>query len=386
MILPRRLRGVLGTALVWSGGWAVGLTALGLLLWALNPSPSPMRQDPSFLREFLRGSFIRGAIAGAMAGAIFAGLVCVTAQRARRYRFTWGHAVVFGALGGVGFSALLLGTVIASGLSVQGVAPGAILIPPLLGALLGASYGYAASGMTKDASANTTHVWVVNVRTLPRSARAQPRASGRRPTRCRSRISAPNLLTVLGADERTEVAASPLWLERARSSTFSSSVASRTDPTHGADMTNSSARRPTCTTAWLAGLLLCSMPLRAQAPVEAAARVSLRSVTNAGVDSGKVLLALTITGQSETAQPTFRLDQLVLRDEQGRRYAPQGVAHRARGKALFMLPAANVGAASEVVAEREYLFLVPAGGQRYELLLPRVNPVSVQVTYTMFAR
>ena len=158
MILPRRLRGVLGTALVWSGGWAVGLSALGLLLWALNLSTAPIRQDPSLLREFLRVSFIRGAIAGGMAGAIFAGLVCVTALRARRYRFTWGHAVVFGALGGVGFSALLLGTVIASGLSVQGVAPGAILIPPLLAALFGASYGYAARGMTKDASAKTTHV------------------------------------------------------------------------------------------------------------------------------------------------------------------------------------------------------------------------------------
>ena len=128
------------------------------------------------------------------------------------------------------------------------------------------------------------------------------------------------------------------------------------------------------------------MPLRAQAPVEAAARVSLRPVTNAGVDSGQVFLSLTITGESEFAQAPVRLDQLVLRDEQGRRYAPLGVAQRARGTASFLLPVANVGAASEVVAEREYLFLVPAGRQRYELLLPRVQPVSVQVTYTMFAR
>lgn len=145
MSLLRRTRGVLGTALTWSIGWALALPTMGLVAWVLFPPAPGVRRVPSTGGGFLRAG-LAGALWGAVAGAVFAGLVYAAARRRGGYRFARTHAVVFGALSGGALSALLLAAVEAIGGSIRGIAPQAMLLPPLLGSLIGVAYGVVAGG------------------------------------------------------------------------------------------------------------------------------------------------------------------------------------------------------------------------------------------------
>ena len=102
---------------------------------------------PFTVGGFLRAGFA-GAVWGAVAGTVFAGLVYAAARWGRDYRFARAHAVAFGVLSGGGLSALLMAAVVATGGSLRGLAPAATVMPPLLGALIGVAYGLVAGGMS----------------------------------------------------------------------------------------------------------------------------------------------------------------------------------------------------------------------------------------------
>ena len=119
---------------------------------------------------------------------------------------------------------------------------------------------------------------------------------------------------------------------------------------------------------------LSSGTLEAQGDVKVSAWISSRPITAAGADSGKVVLAVKISGMTEVALRSLKPDQIALRSESGRVYSPFGSP-----SPIPPAASANVVAhfyRAEASSAGQYFFLVRPGGFRYELWLPGRRPLS----------
>ena len=114
--------------------------------------------------------------------------------------------------------------------------------------------------------------------------------------------------------------------------------------------------------------------LGAQGSVKVSAWISARPITAAGNDSGRVVLALTISGMTEVAVRSLKSDQIVLRAESGRVYLPFGAPSPIPSTASASVVAHFYQV--EANSTGQYLFLVRPGDLQYELWLPGQRPVS----------
>ena len=147
-------------------------------------------------------------------------------------------------------------------------------------------------------------------------------------------------------------------------------------------MSNASTRLLTLVALVLTTALLPSGSVSAQGPLVATARMSSSPMTRAGVDSGKLIVALKISGIPEIALRYLRLDQIVLVDAFGRAYTPRGVAISARGVEPKPLLAALSPPPAERLADRQYMFLVAPGLNTFEVRVANLNPVRVVASVT----
>ena len=139
-------------------------------------------------------------------------------------------------------------------------------------------------------------------------------------------------------------------------------------------MTNLVARFASRLALMVFAAALSSGTAGAQGNVKVAAWIGARPFTAPGNDSGKVVLALKLSGNAEATARRFRADQIVLRAESGRVYLPFGAPHPISSTA-----SANVVAyfyQDEAKSAGQYFFLVRPGELRYELWLPGHRPVS----------
>lgn len=115
----------------------------------------------------------------------------------------------------------------------------------------------------------------------------------------------------------------------------------------------------------------------AQGNVKVSAWIGAKQITTPGNDSGKVVLALQVSGIPQGAIRSLKADQIVLRAESGRVYLPFGAPAPIPSTA-----SASVVANFYQVEARsagQYFFLVRPGELRYELWLPGHRPVSFAV-------
>ena len=124
----------------------------------------------------------------------------------------------------------------------------------------------------------------------------------------------------------------------------------------------------------LAAALLPGM-LEAQGNAKVSAWISARPLTAAGSDSGKVVLAVRISGLSEAEARSLKGDQIVLRAASGRVYLPFGAPPPIPSTASASVVAQFYQV--EAKSAGRYLFLVRPGDLRYELWLPGRSPMSV---------
>jgi hypothetical protein len=130
MLLIRRLRGILGTAVAWGLGWSA--IALPIFIAVVPGSTLFGRVLPALRMASYAG------MAGAVSGASFAVLVLVLERRRTLTAFSTRRAALWGALAGGGYSVVAL--------VVQGLArflePTAVVSATLLvGGVLGAATG-----------------------------------------------------------------------------------------------------------------------------------------------------------------------------------------------------------------------------------------------------
>jgi hypothetical protein len=114
-------------------------------------------------------------------------------------------------------------------------------------------------------------------------------------------------------------------------------------------------------------LILCTAMLCVAAPLSgvlpaqevfgATARISARPLTS-GVDSGKVILAVTMTGIPETGLRALSREKVVVVDERGRSYTYVGIATGRSTPPATSLVATYLEPAPENLADRQYLFFL----------------------------
>ena len=125
--------------------------------------------------------------------------------------------------------------------------------------------------------------------------------------------------------------------------------------------------------------------LSAQQTLAATARINPHPNTRPGVDSGKHVLSLEISGIPEVASRGLNLHRILLIDEAGRAYTPSGIGWRASGKEQTSLLAAYLGTAQNT-SKPWYFFLVDPGSQTFELRVPGLKPVRVNALMVRPAR
>jgi hypothetical protein len=128
MKIPRMLRGILKTAVVWGIAW-VPCTAALLGLAALFGNPIPGAAIIPLL--------IRSAIGGALNGAAFSVALAIAGRNKTPETLSGALLIACGAIGGAFFPALLLGA-----LATTGVTMPMIVVPVnlLIGALMGTTF------------------------------------------------------------------------------------------------------------------------------------------------------------------------------------------------------------------------------------------------------
>ena len=147
-------------------------------------------------------------------------------------------------------------------------------------------------------------------------------------------------------------------------------------------MSNVSTRLLTLVALVVTTALLPSGSVSAQGPLVATARMSSSPMTRTGVDSGKLMVALKISGIPEIGLRYLRLDQIVLVDAFGRAYTPLGVGISARGAESKPLLTAWSAPQAERLADRQYLFLVAPGLNTFEVRVANLKPVRVVASVT----
>jgi len=128
-------------------------------------------------------------------------------------------------------------------------------------------------------------------------------------------------------------------------------------------------------------VMLClAAPLNGVLPAQegfgATARISARPLTS-GVDSGKVILAVKITGIPEIGLRGLSGEKVVVVDELGRRYTLFGIATGRSRKPATSLVVTYLQPPPENLADRQYLFLVAPGSRTYELQVGTLKPIRV---------
>ena len=121
--------------------------------------------------------------------------------------------------------------------------------------------------------------------------------------------------------------------------------------------------------------LLPSGDVHAQDALVAKACVSARPLPSSGVDSGKFVVSVRISGISEFALRNLR--QIALVDPTGRTYGPYGIALESNELENRSLLAAYTTPLMQRRPERQYLFLVSPGLMAFELRIPGMKPVSL---------
>ncbi|CAG0977250.1 hypothetical protein GPROT1_02017 [Gammaproteobacteria bacterium] len=122
------------------------------------------------------------------------------------------------------------------------------------------------------------------------------------------------------------------------------------------------------------GAPLPSGVLKAQpSVVVVSARMSSHPIARPGPDSGKVILALTISGLPEVGRRGLQLDQLLVVGAEGRAYSAFGIGYSAREKT----PASILAQYTRTVpqGEPQYFFVVSPGSGAFELRVPTLRPV-----------
>lgn len=141
-------------------------------------------------------------------------------------------------------------------------------------------------------------------------------------------------------------------------------------------------RRPCLKLLFRSALLIGASPvlttvLEAQQPFGATARISSRVLTVIGADSGKVMLALKLSGIPEIGLRNLKREQVVLVDDRGRSYTPSMMAVGSPVARPTSLLAAYMQPPQENLADRQYIFFVPPGSRTFELRVGTMKPVSI---------
>ena len=128
-------------------------------------------------------------------------------------------------------------------------------------------------------------------------------------------------------------------------------------------------------------VMLCfAAPLNGVLPAQevfgATARISARPLTS-GVDSGKVILAVKMTGIPETGLRALSREKVVVVDERGRSYTYVGIVTGRSTPPATSLVATYLQSAPENLADRHYLFFVAPGSRTYELQVGTLKPIRV---------
>jgi hypothetical protein len=132
--MNRRLRGVIGTALIWGAGWAVvGLAVAGLQAVALRASGVRV---PMQLERFVALVTLRWAVSGVVAGTLFALALWYVGRRGGSLgALSPSRAAVAGTLAGIALPLVVAPLLVMSGLAV----PLTVLLPFVVtGAVFGA--------------------------------------------------------------------------------------------------------------------------------------------------------------------------------------------------------------------------------------------------------
>jgi len=106
----RKLRGALGTALTWAGGWAVGGFALSTFLYVMGLWPD---QFPFW--EFVPTVIFRTGLYGLVGGALFSGALAIIHRRRTLGELQPAWVGLSGGLSGVLISMPLIASVVAAG-------------------------------------------------------------------------------------------------------------------------------------------------------------------------------------------------------------------------------------------------------------------------------
>jgi hypothetical protein len=129
-----------------------------------------------------------------------------------------------------------------------------------------------------------------------------------------------------------------------------------------------------------AAMLCFAAPLNSVLPAQevfgATARISARPLTS-GVDSGKVILAVKMTGIPETGLRALSREKVVVVDERGRSYTYVGIVTGRSTPPATSLAATYLQPAPENHADRHYLFFVAPGSRTYELQVGTLKPIRV---------
>jgi hypothetical protein len=128
-------------------------------------------------------------------------------------------------------------------------------------------------------------------------------------------------------------------------------------------------------------VMLCvAAPLKGVLPAQeafgATARISARPLPS-GVDSGKVILAVKMTGIPETGLRFLSREKVVVVDERGRSYTYVGIATGRSTAPATSLVATYLQPAPENLADRQYLFFVAPGSRTFELQVGTLKPIRV---------
>jgi hypothetical protein len=108
--LLRRLRGVLGTSLLWAVTWSLGGLALAGFLLLRNPV---LRGSEGISDAFLIPVFLFGTW-GALGGAIYAIALAMFERRRTLDQLVMARLAVWGALGGMALPLLVLGAALSA--------------------------------------------------------------------------------------------------------------------------------------------------------------------------------------------------------------------------------------------------------------------------------
>jgi hypothetical protein len=151
--LLRRLRGLLGTALIWAVLWfPIGLVA-GLYRFAKLPPPDLLPAPPfslAFFARYVASITVAWMVWGAICGAVFALLLSILERRRDVDSLSGRRTAIWGALGTMALPAAILAVVLTEAPAFDLITPAFLTLS--VSALLGAGCAAATVALGKRAT------------------------------------------------------------------------------------------------------------------------------------------------------------------------------------------------------------------------------------------